>query len=319
MEPVISHLNSYQINFERVSEILKEIATEKHITQAELAAGITTRDHLNKILNGKRHPSLELLYLLCNKLEIDIKILLLKCHFKNYERSDFLMQKMTNALRSFELDTYEQLYQEIESDPDFQYGLGKQFLLKAKGTILLKKYRNYTDALYYLKLSLNQITDTKLNVSTGLNFLYTGQELEAYTFKSECLFKLGQKDEAIQLLTSLLDKRVKNYDSADSCTILCTFCYLSRYLYSVENYQESIKYALKGIEYAESKYIYMYLGDLYSIAGKSYIKLNDFSLAKTHLQRAYDIYHTFEYLHFKADVLLHCQKSNIQLNTYQKI
>lgn len=42
------------------------------MTQSELAAEITPRDHLNKILNGKRNPSLELLYQLCNKLHVDI-------------------------------------------------------------------------------------------------------------------------------------------------------------------------------------------------------------------------------------------------------
>ena len=44
------NLNGYYINFQLLTQKLKEIANEKGMTQSELAAGITPRDHLNKIL-----------------------------------------------------------------------------------------------------------------------------------------------------------------------------------------------------------------------------------------------------------------------------
>ena len=120
------NLNGYYINFQLLTQKLKEIAQEKGMTQSELAAGITPRDHLNKILNGKRNPSLELLYQLCNKLRVDIRVLIEQCYYINFEQTSDYMHQMKQCTTMGNYDLLEQLLQKCANLPDFQYGVGKQ-------------------------------------------------------------------------------------------------------------------------------------------------------------------------------------------------
>ena len=148
------NLNGYYINFQLLTQKLKEIAQEKGMTQSELAAGITPRDHLNKILNGKRNPSLELLYQLCNKLRVDIRVLIEQCYYINFEQTSDYMHQMKQCTTMGNYDLLEQLLQKCANLPDFQYGVGKQAYTYQQGVVQLKKYKNAAKALEYFNEAL---------------------------------------------------------------------------------------------------------------------------------------------------------------------
>ncbi len=313
MESVPPSSNGYQINFNLLTQKLKELAIEKRMTQVELAKGITTRDHLNKILNGKRNPSLELLYQLCNRLEVDIKTVLEQCHFVEFDNTQKIMHDMKECLTVFDFDRLEELVQQHADHIDFQFGMGKQYILKAKGVVLMKKYKKYEEALAYLDESLILFSNTDNDFIHSSNLIYTGQELSAYTHKSICLYELGRTEEAIDFLASLLINRIPYYDTTEIRLVLRAFYYLSSFLYRSDRYDEAILASTHGIKMAKSKFTFIYLGDFNRVIGDSYYKLDKLDLAKDHFKQAANLYNIFELTHFHSLLVEHCNAININI------
>lgn len=298
------NLNGYYINFQLLTQKLKEIAAEKGMTQSELAAGITPRDHLNKILNGKRNPSLILLYQLCNKLHVDIKLLIEQCYYNNYEQTTYYIHEMKKCTTAGGYDRLEQLVEECAPLTDFQFGIGKQFYIYQKGIILLKKYRNPTKALELIEESLRTflITDENGNESSHI---FTIEEVGINTDKAICLFQLNRKEEAFELLLSTIHNRLANYENIETYHILRAHFYLAHFYLQDNQYDKSIEIASKGIDLARCKFVYIYSGDLNATKGASLYHLGHEKEALFYFRCAYEFYH-----------LLGCQRVAKQLDAY---
>ncbi|WP_235069518.1 helix-turn-helix domain-containing protein [Turicibacter sp. TJ11] len=283
------NLNGYYINFQLLTQKLKEIATEKGMTQSELAAGITPRDHLNKILNGKRNPSLILLYQLCNKLHVDIKLLIEQCYYHNYEQTTHYIHEMKKCTTTGDYTKLEELVKECECLTDFQFGIGKQFHIYQKGVIQLKKYNNPKKALELIEESLKTFLITDEN-GIECTHIFTIEEVGINTDKAICLFQLDRKKEAFELLHSTIDNRLANYESIETYHILRAHFYLSQFYLQEKQYNKSIEIASKGINLAHCKFVYIYLGDLTATKGTALYHLGDEKEAFLHFKRTYEIY-----------------------------
>lgn len=284
------NLNGYYINFQRLTQKLKEIASEKGMTQRELAAGITPRDHLNKILNGKRNPSLILLYQLCNKLHVDIKLLIEQCYYLNYEQTTKYIHEMKKCTTAGDYDRLEQLIDECSTLDDFQYGIAKQFHIYQRGIIQLKKYHNPTAALDYIEESLNTFVIPDEN-GNKLSHIFTTEEIGINIDKAHCLFQLGRKTEAIDLLLSMINNRLANYENVETYHILRAHFYLAKFYLENKNYEQCLEITSKGLELSHCKFVYIYAGDLHATKGTALYHLGHENEATYHFKRAYEFYY----------------------------
>lgn len=259
------------------------------MTQSELAAGITPRDHLNKILNGKRNPSLILLYQLCNKLHVDIKLLIEQCYYLNYEQTTNYIHEMKKCTTLGNYERLEQLIEECTNLDDFQYGIAKQFHLYQKGIVELKKYHNPTAALDYIEESLNTflIPDGDGNNSSHI---FTIEEIGINIDKASCLFQLGRKNEAIDLLLSMINNQLANYENVDTYHILRAHFYLAQFYLQNENYEQCLEISSKGIALAHCKFVYIYAGDLNATKGTALYHLGHENEVAYYFRRAYEFY-----------------------------
>ncbi len=283
------NLNGYYINFQLLTQKLKEIAQEKGMTQSELAAGITPRDHLNKILNGKRNPSLELLYQLCNKLRVDIRVLIEQCYYINFEQTSDYMHQMKQCTTMGNYDLLEQLLQKCANLPDFQYGVGKQAYTYQQGVVQLKKYKNAAKALEYFNEALRTFSLMDETGSERLH-IFTIEEIGINTDKATCLFTLGQRQEAIELLTTSVESRLANYENVETLHILRAYFYLAQFYLQEKNYVKCIEIATKGINLSNCKFVYIYAGDLNATKATALHFLGDEEYATFHFRRAYEFY-----------------------------
>ena len=283
------NLNGYYINFQLLTQKLKEIAQEKGMTQSELAAGITPRDHLNKILNGKRNPSLELLYQLCNKLRVDIRVLIEQCYYINFEQTSDYMHQMKQCTTMGNYDLLEQLLQKCANLPDFQYGVGKQAYTDQQGVVQLKKYKNAAKALEYFNEALRTFSLMDETGSERLH-IFTIEEIGINTDKATCLFTLGQRQEAIELLTTSVESRLANYENVETLHILRAYFYLAQFYLQEKNYVKCIEIATKGINLSNCKFVYIYAGDLNATKATALHFLGDEEHATFHFRRAYEFY-----------------------------
>ncbi|MGL4336425.1 MAG: helix-turn-helix domain-containing protein [Turicibacter sp.] len=288
----VPHLNGFHINFELLTQKLKEIAHEKGMTQAQLAEGITPRDHLNKILNGKRNPSLELLYQLCNKLHVDMKVLIEQCYFKNYEETTEIFHEMKKCVTRGNYDGLEELVNQYADYEDFQFGIGKQFYLHQKGAILLKKYHKYEEALEMLHAALDIFTPEDATVFKTTK-IYTVDDMAINTYIAICLFHLNKRDEAIKLIENSIYNRLSVYESQETRLQLRAFYYLAYFQFEMGNYEKALEVATEGILRGRCKFIYIYLGDLNVIKGKCYYHLGNNESASYHFKRALEFFQLF--------------------------
>ena len=133
------NLNGYYINFQLLTQKLKEIAAEKGMTQSELAAGITPRDHLNKILNGKQIQILMPLYQLCNKLHVDIKLLIEQCYYNNYGTNCLLSHEMKKCTTAGDYDRLETISRRMCTFNRFSIlGLENNYILSKRNYSIKK-------------------------------------------------------------------------------------------------------------------------------------------------------------------------------------
>ncbi len=283
------NLNGYYINFSLLTQKLKDIATEKGMTQSELASGITPRDHLNKILNGKRNPSLELLYQLCNKLRVDIRILIEQCYYLNYEETSDYIHQMKRCTTRGTYDRLEELIHICSNLPDFQYGMGKQFLTYQRGVLELKKYKKPNTALHFFEEALKtfSLVDEEGNEITRI---FTVEEVGIQVDKATCLYKLGHKEEALNLLQITINSRLANYENVETYHILRAYFYLAQFYLQDKNYEKSIEIATEGIQLSNCKFVYIYAGDLNATKATALFKLGNEKEAAYHFRRAFEFY-----------------------------
>ncbi len=283
------NVNGYYINFQLLAQKLKEIANEKGMTQSELAAGITPRDHLNKILNGKRNPSLILLYQLCNRLHVDIKLLIEQCYYINYEQTTKYIHEMKKCTTTGDYNRLEQLVEECAHLDDFQFGIGKQFHIYQKGVVQLKKYHNPSSALKYIEDSLKTFTIPDTDCQE-VSHIFTIEEVGINTDKAVCLFYLNRQDEAIELLLSTINNRLAIYENVETYLILRAHFYLANFYLQTKKYEQCIDIASKGIKLARCKFVYIYAGDLNATKGTALYHLGNENEAAFHFRRAYEFY-----------------------------
>lgn len=283
------NLNGYYINFQLLTQKLKEITHEKGITQSELAAGITPRDHLNKILNGKRNPSLELLYQLCNKLHVDIRVLIEQCYYVNFEQTNDYIHKMKQCTTSGNYDLLEKIIEECIYLPDFQHGIGEQSLKYQKGVVQFKKYKNFDKALRYFNEAINtfSLLDEEGNEQMHI---HTTNEIAVKIDIAACLFSLGKRQEAINRLTVLIESQFATYENYETYLILRAYFYLAQFYLREKNYTKCIEVATKGIDLTNCKFVYIYAGDLNATKATALYFLGKKDEATFHFRRAYEFY-----------------------------
>ena len=283
------NLNGYYINFPLLTQKLKEIANEKGMTQSELAAGITPRDHLNKILNGKRNPSLELLYQLCNKLHVDIRILIEQCYYINFEETSDYIHQMKQCTTFGNYDHLEELVNTCATLPDFQYGIGKQAHTYQKGVVMLKKYKDVAQALLLFDEALNTFSIRGEDGNETFR-IFTIEEAGINVDKAACLYRMGHKQQALDLLQANINGRLANYENVETYQILRSYFYLAQFYLQDKNYEQSIKIATEGIELSNCKFVYIYAGDLNATKATALYYSGYEKEAAFHFRRAYEFY-----------------------------
>ncbi len=284
-----SNLNGHYINFQQLTQKLKEIAHEKGMTQSELAEGITPREHLNKILNGKRNPSLILLYQLCNKLNVDIRLLIEQGYYVNYEQTSNYIHRMKQCITQGNFDRLEELVNFCSTIDDFKNGIAKQFLTYQKGIIQLKKYHNPSQALEYIEESLSTAFQKGYEGSSSSHFL-TLEEKNINIDKAICLFQLGDTEQAINILVSIINNRLAIYENTETYHLLRAHFYLAKFYLETQQINFCLEVAKKGIDLAHCKFVYIYVGDLHALTSLAFHALQNDKEANFHYNKAQDFY-----------------------------
>lgn len=140
--------------------------------------------------------------------------------------------------------------------PDFQYGIGKQAYIYQKGVVILRKDKNSPQALRLFDEALNTFSLRDEDGNETLR-IFTIEEVGINVDKAARLYKMGHKQQALDLLQSNINDRLDNYENVETYQILRSYFYLAQFYLQDKNYEQSIKVATEGIKLSNYKFVYI--------------------------------------------------------------
>ncbi len=178
-----------------IGEIIRYYRTKEGLSQEALAFGICDRKYLSKIELNKCVPTLEIINLLSEKLNVPLysiySLMLRHKNIETHKRIEVLNAHFFDDKKKYLPD----LIKEYENLPEFQDGEPAQILLYAKAIYLSnvedKLYDSIHLAFEALKINPNVSID---NLFTN-NVHFTGIELKLINMISICNFRSGNLEE----------------------------------------------------------------------------------------------------------------------------
>lgn len=178
-----------------IGEIIRYYRTQKGISQEELAFGICDRKYLSKIERDKCAPTLEIINLLSEKLNVPLySTYSLMLRHKNIET-----HKRIETLNAYFFDDKKEdlpyFIHEYENLPEFQDGEPAQILLYAKAIYLSNVENKFADAIQLSLEALNMNPDFSMDNLSANTIHLTGLELRLLNMISVCYFRDKNFDE----------------------------------------------------------------------------------------------------------------------------
>jgi tetratricopeptide (TPR) repeat protein len=266
---------------EMVGKNLNSIRVKQKMSQSNTAMGICTQAMLSKIERGICSPSIEILYPLCKRLNIDIS-LLIKDSLS--ERADYV-NEVYFQLRKF-VNTRN--YYEVMKIVTFEK---KTPLAKLPS---FKKLLLWHEAIYifYIKKN-NELCFQVINDALSIDRFqdkYSSVDLEILITKAIFQVDNKQYQSAIETFKKV-EKNIKEFPVEVDSNIMIKFNYnFCRALRLSGRIEESIRYARKTIKKCiESQSMYL-LDDVYTQLGISQKEVLQWEASQSSFERAYQIY-----------------------------
>lgn len=259
------------MNYNHFGELLKEIRTSNNLTLDELSNDICSTRHLSRIESGESNPSVYVLHHLSKKLNIDLhefyRIVFTSGSFENQK----IKLKIRQLIAKGEDDTLEKLIYELETNKDFKEGENLQYILYGKAICSAYIHKDYEQSNLYCLEGI-YIEDPDFNIETIDNNLYSNVALTLINLMGSNYAKMKKDKISIQIFEKLmiiLDNYILNnpfpmYRSTDieKKMYQVTSFNLSKLHISNKNYEKSLKYVNKGINFSIKENYMRFLPEL---------------------------------------------------------
>lgn len=231
-----------------ISNLIKTYRKKKGITQSELARGICTQAIISKIENSETTPSMEIFFLLCERLEIPTNEILkvLEFDLATEKKEYFFSEEFQEIYYKRDYHTLNNIiknliiYDELNSEEKIYYKwiqIISEFYL----------YNHKEKAVKKLESMINEgIKNLKLydRIIQSLAIMY---------------YDINNLKKSLELLLQIED----NILTSNSVKFKITgLYYLSKNYRSKKNYSKSLDYNSKALDYLISQESMFYLGEL---------------------------------------------------------
>jgi transcriptional regulator with XRE-family HTH domain len=233
-----------------VGKMIKHLRKEQRITQGDLCKGIMDRSNLSRIENGEQAVPKDKMDLLFNRLGHAARrfftYMLTDEAFTAYE----LRTEFGNAQAAFDEGAMQRVIAEMERRPDFGKGLNKQFLLKSKASMSLRREPPDYAAAQALLYESIEITIPGFDPLAVDAYLLGDNDNGIIVQIAQVLFEIGEREKAITVLERLAGnvrrRIIGSTDKARFLTFVC--CYLSKYYGITEQYDKVLAICDEAID-----------------------------------------------------------------------
>ena len=289
----------------KIGDIIKDRREKIGITQEELCTGICSQRTISRIETNKNVPSVFIMENLMQRLAIPITenyYLLLNSDTDTHIR--YLQQQIDYYTSNWENIKAKELLYELENISDKQNTLQQQFIFSKKAIIEAlsdnEKIEMLTKAIKY--------TIPKFDID-NINFKVISLEECKIIVNIANIYSNTDKEKAIKIYSDLLTITKSNFSNLKDYAYINALitCCLSKFLYHVEKYNDSIYISEIGIEALIKSNKMHLMGELLLYKALSVLKIGNITEGKKLLNKSFVFMETM-----KSDYNLKCALEYVQ-------
>lgn len=260
-----------------IGDILKSFREYKGMTIEELADGICTTEELISFEKEKTYPTIDVLYKLGNKLNLELSYFFDVASKSTINYSTAVVDIIEKYRRERHYHAINFIIQKEKDNPMFSKGHLKQYLIWHEGICKFYIEKDLSSAIEMLYEAISitnprrdNLTERETEILYSIAVLYFESKdfQSAFPIYLEALTNLDK-------LPHILDCKVK----------IKVLFGLSQVFTELGQYDESIKYCLKGINLCINEVSLFCFNEFHYQIGENYIKLGEVEKGKEYFEK----------------------------------
>lgn len=271
-------------------EVFKQILEEGMTIQKLSKLTGVSRTHLYRICNNESEPSFYILHKLSRVLSVDVveyyKIYTDFSDFNEYKRFLKLRELIEND-KSVNIEELDEFLKQIKLC-EIKKGIYRRLIFYSKAIVSTAKDRNYNKAIKqcFMALDVKDVLFKANNIEKYITYEidYSSLHLLAHNY-----FNIGEIDKSLEIGKSLIAIVEKRYIHSSIVNMelpkivfrayIATINNVADTLFNTGEYEETIMYCNKGIEFLDKENSLYVLAQLYEIKAQSVYMLGNHEMA----------------------------------------
>ncbi|WP_139892103.1 helix-turn-helix domain-containing protein [Bacillus sp. D386] len=271
------------MDFSAIGQRIRELRKSLKLSQDELAQGVCTQAQISKIEKGDVYPYANTLYLISKKLGVDVNYFF---EIGSTPRVDYVNE----VSRQLRLTRRHLLYDEMnrivkleENNPLFtQNGRNKQLILWHKGIYEHAVNNNVEKSIDLLQ--------NAIDLTHVLDKVWNEREIEVLMSMGAVYVTDNQNEIALKIFLEAKAHLSQLFFISDHSILPRLYYNIARVYTRIKQYDESITYCKKGIQYCIEKDNLFPLAELHYQVSYNYEKLGDYSQSIFYVDKAISIF-----------------------------
>lgn len=270
------------MDFSAIGLKIRELRKSLGLSQKELSKNICTQAQISKIEKGDVLPLASTLYFISQRLGVDINYFFDLGTTPRLDYVQEVMNQLKQARRNVNYPLIKEIVEAEEKNPLFAANKKNlQLLLWHKAIYLFHVHQEAELA--------HSLIDRAIDLT--FDMVWTEREIEILMSKGIFFYENGLYQESKDIHHSArghLNEIIYLQDETIRSRLLYN---LAKTYTKLENYQESIRLCEDAISVCIEKDLLFLLGELHYHIGYNYELQNQFTLAKTYMTQALEIFH----------------------------
>ncbi len=241
--------------------VIKELRTNRFLSQGELAEDICSQGMLSRIENNDVVPNVLVMQKLCERLNVSVNYVLTREEISKAPANNWL-ELLRQYKHSKKITELTETIDEIEKQDKtlFKTKLELQEYAYYKGCALSYLNSNSAEALTVLQDGLNYTYNRKKTYVTDLEVMLLSEIGSVYYNQGE--FELG-----LSFMKRSIAQFYNDINKREKVDLIKVFYNISASFVDLKTYEEALEYIEQGILWSQKKKSYYRLSDLYLLKG----------------------------------------------------
>ncbi|KZZ83924.1 helix-turn-helix domain-containing protein [Bacillus sp. SJS] len=271
------------MDFSKIGKEIYFLRKAIGMSQKELAAGICSQAQISKIEKGDVYPYAPTLYLIAQRLGVDVSYFFNIATTSNYHYVLEVESQLTALRREEKYEEIQKLVQTEKKNPLYKTTPSYQQLLiwhDAIGLFNIAQKQKEAIAMLDQAISLTSFTSKTM----------TEREMEILNTKCVFLLELEDYKQLAQQHQTIIQHLERVPNLADKTLKTRIYFNCAKAKFKLGNHHDSIQLCHKAIQWCLSAYSLYLLPELHYLMGQNYNCLNDSYQAASYFKKARDYF-----------------------------